>query len=184
MLYASCTYHVPPIHLSLVTSLPGFPSSFQFYIVMCFKVFKGEILICFLLLMSLCLHVLSMYVWFCPHHDNPSLPAEGKQRRSFNAGPPVALPLASFPFSQLCVCVCICLLHGEHQRHSGRRKGDSDRDKGRRVFLCFHSDAESVQHVEPLLSRLMTLAREAAWQEEDLNITQHPPHITSQLYGT
>lgn len=30
-------------------------------------------------LLSLCLHMLSMYVWFCPHHDNPSPPAEGKQ---------------------------------------------------------------------------------------------------------
>lgn len=44
-------------------------------------------------LLSLCLHMLSMYVWFCPHHDNPSPPAEGKQRRSYNAGPPVALPV-------------------------------------------------------------------------------------------
>ncbi len=40
--------------------------------------------------------MLSMYVWFCPHHDNPSLPAEGKQRRSYNAGPPVALLLLPF----------------------------------------------------------------------------------------
>lgn len=49
--------------------------------------------------LSLCLHMLSMYVWFCPHHDNPSLPAEGKPRRSCNAGTPVALPLAPFIFS-------------------------------------------------------------------------------------
>lgn len=90
------------------------------------------------LCLSLCLHMLSMYVWFCPHHDNPSLPAEGKLRRSYNAGPPVALSLAPFiyffsPLSfllpclslviitltalrrlKLCVCVCLCLLHGEH----------------------------------------------------------------------
>lgn len=92
------------------------------------------------LLMSLCfcfhcLHMLSMYVWFCPHHDNPSLPAEGKQRRSCNAGPPVALLFAPFVFIfppslslfgtdltalrrlKFCVYVCVyafCLLHGEH----------------------------------------------------------------------
>lgn len=50
------------------------------------------------LCLSLCLHMLSMYVWFCPHHDNPSLPAEGKLRRSYNAGPPIALSLAPFFF--------------------------------------------------------------------------------------
>lgn len=48
-------------------------------------------------ILSLCLHMLSMYVWFCPHHDNPSLPAEGKHRCFDNAGLPVA------PFLSLCV---------------------------------------------------------------------------------
>ena len=83
----------------------------------------------------------------------------------------------------MCVCAYVCCM-GSAKGTLGGEKGIQIRDKGRRVFLCFQSDAESVQHVKPLLSRFMTLAREAAWQEEDLNITQHPPHITSQLYGT
>lgn len=53
--------------------------------------------------------MLSMYVWLCSHHDNPSLPAEGKLRRSYNAGPPVALPLAPFfpPLSFLLPCLSL-----------------------------------------------------------------------------
>lgn len=62
--------------------------------------FKLSFLNVIVFLLSLCLHMLSMYVWFCPHHDNPSLPAEGKQRRSYNAGPPVGLPFL-LPFLSL-----------------------------------------------------------------------------------
>lgn len=117
------------------------------------------------LCLSLCLHMLSMYVWFCPHHDNPSLPAEGKLRRSYNAGPPVALSLAPFiyffsPLSfllpclslviitltalrrlKLCVCVCVPLFAawGALKALWEEKRGldIKTRDKGRRVFFIF-----------------------------------------------
>lgn len=116
--------------------------------------------------------LLSMYVWCCPHHDNPSLPAEGKQKRSYNAGPPVALPLSLifFLFSlsgtdiiitltaprrlKLCLCVYASLFAAWRALRAlweeKRGIGYKTRDKGRRVFLCFQNDAESEQHVRPL----------------------------------
>lgn len=71
------------------------------------------------------------------------------------------------------------------------------RDKGRRIFLCFQSDAESEQHVKPFVAVAVqiiplhiagersSMATLLAQQEElKLHITQPPPHITSVLYGT
>lgn len=115
------------------------------------------------LCLSLCLHMLSMYVWFCPHHDNPSLPAEGKLRRSYNAGPPVALSLAPFiyffsPLSfllpclslviitltalrrlKLCVCVCafVCCM-GSTKGTLGGEKGIGHKNKGQRKEGIFY----------------------------------------------
>lgn len=116
------------------------------------------------LCLSLCLHMLSMYVWFCPHHDNPSLPAEGKLRRSYNAGPPVALSLAPFIYfffsfifppslsisgyyhsnsteeiEVVCVCVPLFAAWGALKALWEEKRGldIKTRDKGRRVFFIF-----------------------------------------------
>lgn len=116
------------------------------------------------LCLSLCLHMLSMYVWFCPHHDNPSLPAEGKLRRSYNAGPPVALSLAPFIYfffsfifppslsisgyyhsnsteeiEVVCVCVCafVCCM-GSTKGTLGGEKGIGHKNKGQRKEGIFY----------------------------------------------
>ena len=53
----------------------------------------------------------------------------------------------------VCVCAFVCCMGSTKGTLGGRRKarlGIKTRDKGRRVFLCFQSDAESEQHVKPL----------------------------------
>lgn len=95
----------------------GFNFGSYFYFVPNISLFHFIVFI-----LSLCLHVLSMYVWLCPHHGNPSLPAEGKLRCYDDA--PFSFPSLSSSCLALtpslsqgteeieknaCVCVCVCV---------------------------------------------------------------------------
>lgn len=118
-------------------------------------------------ILSLCLHVLSMYVWFCPHHGNPSLPAEGKLRCYDNTIAPL-FPLLSFSLAltsslfkgtkeikDVCVCVrsSLCLLHGD-LRHFGWGEKNTisvdvmQKKRDKRFFLyvyyIYQCDAQAV----------------------------------------
>lgn len=151
-------------------------------------------------ILSLCLHVLSMYVWLCPHHGNPSLPAEGKLRCYDNTVAPL-FPLLSFSLAltsslfkgtkeikDVCVCVrsSLCLLHGD-LRHFGWGEKNTisvdviqkKRDK-RFFYTC-------IIYINAMLRRCcvcVAVLLDAGWsgsmatvRAQEIELMPHSPHL-------